>query len=120
VLIAALHDDVELAGPPELVRRALTDLVQQALGVGLEPAGHKFVLYVQTNEMLSHSEVTALERDIADWTDAQAIASGKRCVAQAQGLVTAGVPIGSEGFQRGYAGGVSSPNMSMHMSSWRN
>ena len=47
VLLAALHDDVEIAGPPAHVLLALQAMVATAdVGAGLQPTGHKFVLYV--------------------------------------------------------------------------
>ena len=47
MLLAALHDDVEIAGPPAHVLLALQAMVATAdVGAGLQPTGHKFVLYV--------------------------------------------------------------------------
>jgi hypothetical protein len=99
VLVAALHDDVELAGSPDDVRVALDQLMREASVCGLEPAAHKFTLYVQDTTMLSHVAVQAIEKDIEDWTDINVLAAGKKCTAQSEGLVTAGAPIGTTGFQ---------------------
>ena len=59
VLVAALHDRVELAGEPECVQRALEMLVAEAAAVGLVPAGHKFTLYVPAAEMVGTAAVDA-------------------------------------------------------------
>jgi hypothetical protein len=45
-LIVAIHDDVQVCGPPDQVARALRHLLQSASErCGLTPAGHKFTLY---------------------------------------------------------------------------
>jgi hypothetical protein len=99
VLVAALHDDVELAGSPDDVRVALDQLLREASVCGLEPAAHKFTLYVQDASMLSRVAVQAIEKDIEEWTDINVLAAGKKCSAQSEGLVTAGAPIGTTEFQ---------------------
>ena len=104
VLIAALHDDVEIAGEPCDVLPALRMVIEEAsLVCGLEPAGHKFMLYAQSDHVASSEGVAAIEAAIAGWTSAAALAAGECCSVQCDGLVTAGVPIGSMAFVRGYA-----------------
>ena len=50
--------------------------------------------------------VAAIEADIAGWTSAADLAQGRRCQAQAEGVVTAGVPIGTAAFLRETVSGV--------------
>jgi hypothetical protein len=107
VLVVAIHDDVQIAGPPARVQQALTTLIQTARSVsGLQPTGHKFTLYAPLPVDLpaTHGgDVARLEQAIESWTPREALERGKRCVAQQDGIVAAGVPIGSLGFQRDYA-----------------
>ena len=81
VLVAALHDDAEIAGPPDRVLLALRMLIEQAAEVGLMPAGHKFTLYVPRLEVGAQAHVRALEQAIAGWTDAAALSAGRECKA---------------------------------------
>ena len=101
VLVAAIHDDVEVAGTPSRVLLALRALVAAVDEVcGLAPTGHKFVLYVPDSAaaVAPEGSVAALEDAIAGWTSEADLRAGRRCAAQADGMVTAGVPIGSAAF----------------------
>ena len=107
VLIAAIHDDVQVAGPPARVEQALTMLIEGALSAcGLQPTGHKFTLYAPEPVgafPTRAADVSRLEAAIEKWTPRDALALGKRCKAQADGIVAAGVPIGGLAFKRDYA-----------------
>ena len=99
VLIAALHDDAEIAGPPDRVREALHMFLTEAAAVGLMPAGHKFTLYtpddgaadgVQAEGILGGASrasaplaaVMQLESLIDRWSDEAAVREGRGCRAQ--------------------------------------
>ena len=106
--VAALHDDVKIAGPPALARAALARLVSLASErCGLVPTGHKFVLHSPTPlSAMPDADVDAvrgIEADIAALTPAAALARGERCALQSEGVVVAGVPIGASGFEYRYA-----------------
>ena len=44
VYVGAIHDDVNVAGPPAEALRAVTQLIELARAVGLTPVGHKFAV----------------------------------------------------------------------------
>jgi hypothetical protein len=108
-LCTSLHDDAQLAGPPDQVRRALDRLLQLAISdAGLVPAGHKFTLYSPqlrggASSTTHHTELAALEAAIDYHTPQAQRDAGRVCRAQGEGLITAGVPIGSPDFCRQYA-----------------
>ena len=70
-LTVSIHDDVQLAGPPEVVLAALRDIITRAREqCGLEPTGHKFGLYVPVG-MLGDAAVRDIEAQIEAWTPAR-------------------------------------------------
>ena len=81
MFIVALHDDVQIAGPPVRVMQALTVLIEHALRVcGLQPTGHKFTLYAPETpgRTPQHgAEVQRLESAIESWTPREALDRGK-------------------------------------------
>ena len=106
-VLVALHDDLQIAGPPELVHVCLRDLIGAVRELcGLVPTGHKFGLYAPR---LSHfaapalAAVRAIEADCDSWTPPADLARGRCCRAQADGVVAAGVPMGTPQFVRDYA-----------------
>ena len=106
-LVVALHDDVQIAGPPELVHPCLRTLVTSVRAeCGLVPTGHKFGLYAARLHTLSASALQALhdiEADCDRWTPPVDLAAGRRCRVQTDGIVAAGVPLGTPAFVRDYA-----------------
>ena len=101
-LTVSIHDDVQLAGPPQVVLAALRDIITRAREqCGLEPTGHKFGLYVPAG-MLGDVAVHDIETQIEAWTPAAALARGERCVAQSAGVVAGGwCAAGRGGLHRG-------------------
>ena len=102
-LIIALHDDLQVAGPPDLARLALRDVIERASDeCGLTPTGHKFVVYSsRVRDVMAPEEVAALdalEADIEQWTPAEDLALGRRCSVQSDGVEVAGVPIGTAAY----------------------
>ena len=99
--VVALHDDVGIAGPPARVRRALMMLVSEARAeAGLTPTGHKFTFYCDPRacEGAALSDCKGIEDDILAWTPVEAMRRGRRCTMQHDGLVQAGVPIGTRAY----------------------
>ena len=107
-LVVALHDDVQVAGPPERARAAVACLVQRASEqAGLTPTGHKFVIYsrrpLERLTAAERSAVDALEADLERHTPPADLQAGCRCAAQSRGVDVAGVPIGEPEYVRSYA-----------------
>jgi len=104
-LILALHDDAQVAGPPESARKALSRLIRLASEeCGLCPTGHKFVIYSPTpthaRPVAAAAAIVHLEAEVDEWTSPAALARGDACRLQTRGLVAAGVPIGTASFVR--------------------
>ena len=113
-LTVSIHDDVQLAGPPEVVLAALRDIITQAREhCGLEPTGHKFGLYVPVG-LLGDAAVRDIEAQIEAWTPAAALARGERCVAQSAGVVAAGVPLGEADYVRGQTAALFERHAAVH------
>ena len=99
--VGGVHDDIGIAGPPARARAAMDALLAAASGVSLTPSGHKFGLLVSSSTQ--PAETRELEAAIAAHTPPEALAAGKRCFARCDGLVIAGVPVGSVPFQVSFA-----------------
>ena len=98
-IVIATHDDVVVCGPPAQARAALEHLLEAATRLcGLTPSGHKFTIYTSDGSSIGTSALAAVEAAVARWTDQAQLDAGKRCVAQADGIVAAGVPIGTMSF----------------------
>ena len=96
---------MQVAGPPARAQLALRRLIELASEkCGLTPTGHKFVLYSPTEadklDGAARRAVHDMESDIEGWTPQAALTAGKRCAAQSDGVVAAGVPIGTAAFVR--------------------
>ena len=88
-----------VCGPPAQARAALEHLLEAATRLcGLTPSGHKFTIYTSDGSSIGTSALAAVEAAVARWTDQAQLDAGKRCVAQADGIVAAGVPIGTMSF----------------------
>ena len=69
--------------------------------VGLTPTGHKFIFYAASRAAAdggAAEHCRGIEADILAWTPLAAQERGRRCQLQYDGLVQAGVPIGSHAY----------------------
>ena len=88
-------------------------LLVAAARVGLTPSGHNFGLLIARGAECS-AAVAALEAAIEEHTPAAALQRGLRCRACVDGLLVAGVPIGTPAFQTAYAQSVLNAHEAAH------
>ena len=94
-VVVAIHDDVQICGPPRRAAHAMDALLQDASQrCGLTPSGHKFTIYSPSD----CDDLREVERVVDSWTSQEQLDQGNRCKANNNGVVAAGVPIGSPDF----------------------
>ena len=103
--VGGIHDDLCVAGTPDRASAALHALLAAARLVGLTASGHKFGLLVP-RDLVGGDVARALERAVLEYTPPEQVARGRCCRAQSDGLVLAGVPVGTADFQSSHVHGV--------------